>query len=234
MKEATQIKRMRTSLTSTIALMGYLDRLQTPASGRRLVEKAYRESPVRKVRSNGVSVVGDVQSEKMGQPIPYESRTLEYPAIVFYEHNEDVLAYFAQPFHLDLKLTDGGTKRPYRRRHVPDFLVLRQNGIFVEEWKEPSRLQRILCENPGRLSHEQDGWHWPEVEARLADLGFTYRLLTRDTFSETYLANLRFLADYFLSSSPDLSAKASEAISQAFAQTLSMPLCDLIGMASSE
>lgn len=214
------------------ALNEYLDRLGTPACGRRLVERAYREGPARKVRSNGVSVVGDVQSEKMGQPIPYESRTLEYPAIVLYEHDPKVLAYFAQPFHLDLKLTDGGTRRPFRLGHYPDFLVLREDGISVEEWKESSKLQRIQRDHPGRLGYEQDGWHWPDVEEHLQDFGFTYRIRTRDdSLPETYVANVRFLADYFHSASPPVSGPAREALSLAFAERLSMPLFELIGRA---
>lgn len=222
---------MRGILTSPDALNEYMDRLGIPASGRRLIERAHQHGPARKVQSNGISVVGAVQSEKMGQPIPYESRTLEYPAIVLYEHDPKVAAYFAQPFQLDLKLTDGGTKKPFRLGHYPDFLVLRDNEILVEEWRESSRLQRIQRDHPGRLSYEQDGWHWPDVEEHLQNYGFTYRIRTRDSLPDTYLANVRFLADYFHSSSPPLSTQAREALSRVFGERLSIPLHELIDKA---
>lgn len=212
----------------------YLERLGIPDAGKALVRRAWHDGPARKVRSSGHNVTGDVASEKMQARIPYESRTLEFPAIVTYEHDASVLAYFAQPFKLDLRLTDGGMKTRFRIGHYPDFLTLLEDHIEVHEWRERERMERLAIENPGRFVLKDGVWHWPEVEACLAELGFIYRIRTRDEIGVAFVANLRFLTDYFSAGCGPATKEAKDALRLQFSDRLCVPLAALIANAHRE
>lgn len=95
-----------------------------------------------------------------------ESRTVELPAIVRYEHDAHVLEYYAQPVKLDLRLTDSGTKKPFRLSATPDFLLLTDNGIAIDEWRTSERMQRLSKKYPGRFEYDgtrPGGWQPGEV-----------------------------------------------------------------------
>ncbi|MGP4088590.1 TnsA-like heteromeric transposase endonuclease subunit [Streptomyces sp. KR55] len=65
---------------------------------------------------------GTCWSSTIRDHVVYESR-LELTRLLYADFDKDVTAVFAQPFLLSTTV-DGR-----RRRHVPDFLVLREKGV---------------------------------------------------------------------------------------------------------
>jgi len=172
-----------------------MDRLGTPDAGRQLVRKARREAPVRKVKSHLSNVITLFVSRKMDRSIATESRTVEYPAVITYERDASVLEYFAQPVKLKIIYMDANGKK-CSFMHTPDFLVVRKDGILIEEWREEKRLLAHAVKYPGRYVREEDGWRSPFVEEQLAAMGITYRLRSADEHPRCYIRNLLFLGDY--------------------------------------
>jgi len=206
-------------MLTSIDLEMYFARLGTPMAGRRLVEKARRDSPVRTVQSRTGNVITHYQSRKMGRSLAAESRTVEFPAMVSYEFDPAILEYYAQPCKLDIIATDGGTKKPFRLQHTPDFLILREDQILIEEWREDTRLQKLAEKYPGRYQYDDSGWQVPEIAEQLAEIGICYRLRTPDEHPHQFLQNIQFLADYLSSDCPPVGEKELAAIKNCFTIT---------------
>ncbi len=185
-------------------------------------------APVREVRSTSNNVITRFHSRKMGRMVDAESRTVEYPAIVMYEHDPKVLEYYAQPMRLDLFVQEVGKSRPSRIQHTPDFLLIREDGIWVEEWREEARLQKLQAKYPGRFLKDLSGWRYPAVEAHLLERGIGYRLRLALEHPRIYIQNLVFLADYLQESCPPVEKAALETMRRAFRGQAGLPLLHLI------
>ena len=122
-------------MLTDIELENLFDELGTPEAGRNLVRKARREAPVRQVRSNGSNLITRYPSKKMNRVIETESRTAEFPAMLHYERDPKVLEYYAQPLEVDQKVPLANGKAT-RLLHTPDFLLITQDGIVIEEWRQ--------------------------------------------------------------------------------------------------
>jgi putative transposase len=168
-------------MVSLVQLRHLFEQLGTPAAGRTLIEEARRNAPVRKVRSNSNNVITRFASRKMGRLVDTESRTVEYPAVVMYEHDDKVLEYYAQPVRLDLKWKGPSDQRPSRLQHTPDMLLIREDGFWIEEWKEEKKLLELQKKNPERIFKENGEWRYPAVEAHFRDMGIS----TAPWFTET-------------------------------------------------
>lgn len=208
----------------------YLARLALPVHGQHLVRKARHESPVRQVQSRIGNVITRFVSRKMQRVIAAESRTVELPAIVRYEYDARVLEYYDQPLKLDLRLTDGGTKKPFRLQITPDFLVLSEDGVAVDEWRTSERMQWLSTKYPGRFEYEGARWRWPEVQEFLADRGIDYRIRTGNEHPHIYVQNLRFLAEYYAPECPAVEAATLALIRACLAEKPSITLIDLIDL----
>ena len=204
------------------------DKLGTPEKGRFLVEKARREAPVRQVQSNGGNVVTIYQSRKMGRPIATESSDAEYPALIDYEHNKEVIAYYAQPFQIDFFRTDGGKK--FRVAHTPDFLIIRSDQLVVEEWKIEGKLLKLSAKYPQQYVREVDGWHDPELEEYFKELGITYRLRSASEHPRLYVQNLKFLSDYYDPSYPEIEADKLQALKEVLNDKAYLPIKELVSL----
>ncbi len=215
-------------MLNTIELNDLFDRLGTPSAGRRLVERARREAPVRDIQSHSGNVITWYSSRKMGGiSIGTESRTVEFPAVVQYEHNPLVLEYYPQPCKLDLILTGtGGIKS--RVQHTPDFLMILADQILIEEWREEKRLEKLAKKYPGRFIKEDDGWHFPAAEEHLVEMGITYRLRSADEHPRQYVSNLIFLSDYLSPSCPPIEEKKINILHSVFAGKGVLNLTDLM------
>ncbi len=211
-----------------LELRRIFERLGTPAKGRKLVEDARRLAPVRKVQSNSNNVITRFNSRKMARMVDTESRTVEYPAVVMYEHDPTVLEYHAQPVRLDLFIQEDGKLKPSRLQHTPDFLLIREDGFLVEEWREEGRLQRLQKKYPGRFFKDEGGWHYPAIEKHLHEMGIAYRLRSALEHPRTYIQNLIFLADYLDESCPSIGEACLCAMRQAFKGQAGLPLLHLI------
>lgn len=211
-------------------LDSYFTRIGLPVTGRRLVETARREAPVRKVQSRVGNVLTRFPSRKMQRAITAESRTVEFPAIIQYEHDSDVLEYYAQPVQLDLRIAGGEGKKPVRMQHTPDFLLLRQDGVRIEEWREQARLEKLAEKHPGRFVKNGSNWNSPDVQAHLQEFGIHYRLRTPEEHPETLVQNLLFLSDYYAADTEPTAADALSAMQACVREHAALSLADLIAM----
>jgi putative transposase len=184
-------------MLETSQLMALFDRLGTPQEGRKLIMKARTEAPVRAVRSYGGNVITYLASRKMGREIPTESRHFEFANAVIKEYDPQVLEYFAQPCVLRLELVDFVTGEIHRIQHTPDFLVLGDDGITLEEIKSNATLTRLAEKNPYRYQKDDGYWRSPQIEAQLAELGIRYRIISDEDIPRRKVENLLHLADYF-------------------------------------
>lgn len=131
------------------AITKIFDRLGTPPKGRKLVLDARIQAPVREVKSRGGNVITIFASRKMSCEIRTESRHIEFAAAVNHEYDPTVLEFYAQPCQLNLELFDAAGEL-HAIHHIPDFLVLREDGITLEEWKSDAKLARLAEKTPYR------------------------------------------------------------------------------------
>jgi putative transposase len=215
-------------MLNAIELEMYFAKLGTPIAGRQFVMKARRESPVRKVQSRIGNVITKYQSRKMGVTVDVESRTVEFPALINYEFDSQVLEYYAQPAKLDIIATDGGLKKPYRLQHTPDFLLLYSDKIVIDEWREEVRLQKLAGKYPGRYEYEEGKWRMPEVEAQLREMGIHYQIRTPDEHPQQFIRNIQFLADYLTVDFPPVEVDTLASIRLCFVEHAFISIADLI------
>jgi len=138
-------------------LVELFDHLGTPAKGRELVLRARVEAPVRPVKSQGGNVITLLASKKMGREIRTESRHIEFAAAVDKEFDPAVLEYYAQPCLLRLELLDETTGEIRNIQHTPDYLVITEAGITLEEWKSDAKLIRLAERYPYRYQKGPEG-----------------------------------------------------------------------------
>lgn len=174
------------------------EHLGTPRAGRELILKARTLAPVREVKSRGGNVITLMASRKMGCEIRTESRHIEFAAAVDHEFDNQVIEYYAQPCELKLELVDSATGEIRNIHHFPDFLVIREDGFTLEEWKSAPKLARLAERYPYRYIKDLDGqWSSPQIERQLADLGIRYRIYSDEAIPRRRVENLLHLADYF-------------------------------------
>lgn len=179
-------------------LTDLFDRLGTPRAGRALLAQARAQAPVRQVQSRGGNVITLLASRKMGREIRTESRHIEFAAAIDHEFDPLVLEYYAQPCELKLELTDPATGEIRNIHHFPDFLVIRDDGFTLEEWKSGQKLSRLAEKYPYRYEQDSDGqWRSPQIEQQLAARGIRYRIFSDDDLPRKRVENLLHLADYF-------------------------------------
>ncbi|MFI6688001.1 TnsA-like heteromeric transposase endonuclease subunit [Streptomyces sp. NPDC050485] len=116
-------------------------------------------------------------SSTMRDHVVYESR-LELTRLLYADFDQGVTAVFAQPFLLTTTVDDR------RRRHVPDFLVLREKGVPLVVDVKP----RHLLTRP-KVNFAL-GWAREVVLSR----GWDFEVWSEPPEAE--LANVRFLAGY--------------------------------------
>jgi len=95
--------------------------------------------------------------------------------------------------------------------HTPDFLVLTQDGVWLEEWKQESRLLELALTQPHRYQLDEQGhWRCPPGEVAAKPLGLGYRVRSSAELSSTAIRNLIFLEDYVVA--PEVLPRLSEQI----------------------
>lgn len=210
-------------------LVAIFDRLGTPEAGRRLVERARIEAPVREVKSQGGNVITLLASRKMGCEIRTESRHVEFPAAIDREFDPTVLEYYPQPCKLQLDLINDAIGEIHRIAHTPDFLVIREDGFTIEEWKTETKLSRLADRAPYRYARDVDGtWRSPQIEKQLADLGIRYRLFTDESIPRRRVENLLWLADYYHPATEPCPTQVILRLQAALAEHGSLFLADLV------
>lgn len=183
-------------MLSQIELCQLFDDLGTPPDGRRIVTQARERSPVRNVKSTNSNVVTCFASNKMDRSIPTESMRVEYPAVVFYEHDESVLEYYTQPCKLEIELVDKSTSSIKKCTHYPDILIIYKDKIVLEEWKYEKEFERLALKIPYRYEKLNERWRSTQIEEYLAEIGICYQLRCAEEHPLQYLKNISFIADY--------------------------------------
>ncbi|MBI3130473.1 MAG: DDE-type integrase/transposase/recombinase [Acidobacteria bacterium] len=202
--------------------------LSIPHQGCQLVERARVNAPVRKVKSSGRNVVTHYASRKMNRLVSLESRHVEFPAAILYEHDNSILEFYPQPVALDLWLDSDESTDKYRLQHTVDFLAITKDRIFLDEWRQDERLKRIMKEQPGRYRFDGTHWSYPALEAELAKKGITYRLRAASELPGHRAENLRFLSDYLNVQTPQVGELPLAALTRLLAETPVWDLIDLI------
>lgn len=206
----------------------YFNDLGTPETGRQLVLKASKDGPVRRVQSNAVNVVTRYTSRKTGRRIATESRSLEFSATLMYEFDDSVLDYIPQPVKLDLKTKAASGDKTVYVTHTPDFLLLKKDGIVIEEWRTQERMLGLAQKHPDRYIYQNDEWRQPIVESFLSERGITYRIRTEQDINPRHVANLTFLSDYLSADCPPVSDEQERCICSCFADQSWLTLSRLI------
>ncbi len=215
-------------MSTRAELESYFDRIGLPEAGRRLVEKARRESPVRKVQSRLGNVLSHYPSRKMLRTVVAESLHVEFPAFLQYEFDPDVLEYYPQPLMLDLRIADPFTKKVSRIQHTPDVLLLKRDCVCIDEWREQARLEKLAAKHPDRFTRDGARWNCPQVEAHLHEFGIQYRLRTADEHPGVLVENILFLKDYYMAGAHPVRDKALARIRECLAEHGAITLGDLI------
>nr|WP_175802405.1 DDE-type integrase/transposase/recombinase [Burkholderia anthina] len=210
-------------MLDTLQLTNLFDKLGTPDRGRQLILDARTQAPVRPAMAQGGSVVTVLASQKMGREIRTENNHIEFAAAVTREHTDDVLEYYARPCELRLELIDDSTGEVRKLLQVPEFLVIREDGFTLEEWKSEAKLARLAEKYPYRYSKSSVGeWFAPQIEKQLADIGIRYRVFSDESIPRRRVSNLLYLADYLHLAEPcpdDVLARLHEALQERGALT---------------
>jgi len=149
--------------------------------------------PVRAVGSRVGNSNVRYPSRKMGFVIECESGRPEYFAAMNFEFDPDVLEYYSQPDLLTLHYVSAGGRNlsvPY----VPDFIVLRTNGVEFVECKSADGIAAQALEQPNRFK-KTDGGEWlsPPAEAAVSGSGIDYRIWLPTDLTPQFAANLKYL-----------------------------------------
>ncbi len=190
-------------------------RLALSPATRDFLARLRASPPVRRVQGRAQNVSGTYASRKMGVTIQFESHKVELWAIYAMEYDVQVLEYFDQPHTLSLTY-QSPSRRTVVASHTPDFLVLRQDSVGFEEWKQEERLRALTVSHPGRYQRDASGgWRCPPGEEAAARLGLSYHVRSSATLHPTYIRNLIFLEDYLFTHhvAPDTVAQILEAVS---------------------
>lgn len=202
-------------------------RLKISGQARSVIEQIRSSEPVRRVRSNGINVVGSYSSMKMGRTIQFESHKVELPASEEYEQDNDVLEYYDQPYRLSLKVK-AKNGRTVTVTHVPDFFVIRKSSAGFEEWKSSVRLEKLATKQPERYVFSIDvGWLSPPVAEVVEQLGLYYRLRTDKEINWVKYRNRQFLKAYTIKTY-QINVEVANRIREQVALTPGITYSDLI------
>jgi putative transposase len=177
-------------------------RLHLAPEAREVVMHVRSSPPTRHVGSQANNVSGTYASRKMGCTIQFESHKVELWAVYTMEYDPQVLEYYDQPTTLELHY-QAKSGCAVTVSHTPDFLVLRQDGVWLEEWKQEDKLLELAITQPHRHQRDERGaWRCPPGEEAASRLGLSYRVRSSAELSPRTIRNVIFLEDYFFA--PDV------------------------------
>ncbi|MDQ2967682.1 MAG: DDE-type integrase/transposase/recombinase [Actinomycetota bacterium] len=180
---------------SALDLEKYFQVHNVPLPGRDLIRDRIATGPKRRTHG-GRSVNARIASPKNGKTRQAESRTLEAPATRLCERAKNVLGFFDQPCLLKLAYVSPGSTRK-TTDHYPDFLVIRDEEIALEEWKFEETLRELAISTPGKYVKDADGvWHNPWADKAAAELGFVYRVRTEAELPALLIRNSELIAPH--------------------------------------
>lgn len=205
-----------------------LDQLGLPVAGRRLVMDATKNAPVRQVSSKGGgNVITPFQSLKMQRPVETESSQIEFLAAVSHEYDPDVLEYYPQPCRLKFEVTDSDGEI-HAIDHTPDFMLVHERSIVLEECKPWSKMNSLAKRYPWRYQLDADDkWRAPLIEQWLADRGIEYRIWTDRDVPKRRQENILMLADFLDPSAPSCPVDVEQRVRDALVDDAALHLIEV-------
>ena len=203
--------------------------LSLPEEARQLVRSARKDSPVLQANSNLGNSITQFLSNKMGgKHLELWSRTVAVPAATLYENDTACLEFWPKPFKISLDITDPDGRLLTRNNHVPAFLDIRSNGIYVQEWREESRLLGFEKDGSQFFKDEEHRWHYRSAEDYFSKIGLYYQLHSAFELPRMFVQNVHFLEHYHLPSCPPLSEETKTKLLELLAERGSVPFLELI------
>ena len=170
------------------------------------VRRVRASLPARQMTGN-ISGTARVASFKMGFAVQAESRNYEYPQVLEYEDDDEVLEFWDQPERLHIPYQRPGTARRWLNT-VCDFLVLRLPGrrqielprldVRLEEVKPHDAMVERAKTEPWRYKIESVGyWSDAVIGAFTKEaLGIAHIIRTEYSVDRIQVENARFLLRY--------------------------------------
>lgn len=177
-------------------LIELFNRFDVVEAGRRLVEQIRESQPVRRVGGGGGNTTIRFPSRKMLRTIQAESRTVELPFLIYCEYDPTVFEIWDQPTYLrrSFESLDGKQRSG---SHVPDYLVIANDGIRFVECKPTAKLESYAAKYRDLYVRDTLGlWSSPAGVIAAREFGLGYRVWTPDLVSTTFIRNVDFLGDY--------------------------------------
>ena len=208
------------------------ERWGTPLDGQAYIWEARGRGPSRKVQSRRGNVISHYTSRKMRRRVVTESRKPEFGAVVRYDFDGTTREYYCQPPQVRVSVEterkhSDGTYTYYQAPtpYTPDILRLTPYGIFVDEWKTETDLERLEEKYPRRFFKDDDGtWRCPERERHFASMGITFCLRSGNENGGIFVSNLEFLDDYLCDRCAPLTDNAWRAIQKITGEACPMTL----------
>jgi putative transposase len=186
-------------MITSAQLQQYCQELALPSQTAEFLARIRQSDPARRVQGRAGNVSGFYPSRKMGMTIQFES-LVELGAIYMMEHDPKVFAYYDQPYTFKLRYPNKTGKKMQGHYYTPDFLVLRDTGVTLEEWKTLDELEKLEKKQPYRYQKtESSEWRSPPGEELAEALGLSFRVCPSSLLPVIQIDNLDFLADYFAS-----------------------------------
>lgn len=211
-------------------LKEYLEKICIPEHGIAKVLYCYDNPPVRKPNcvGNRNNVVCLYPSEKNGVLHELESHKVELPAAKGYDKNSKVPFWRSQAMNLTIKyISSAGNK--ISPLTTPDFLVIEDGAVYLDEWKHLDDLERLVIENPGRFQKNGDGgFRSLPGEIAAMQFGFKYRVRPHTDINPYTYDGWVFLEDYCHPDTPNVSAEKIKSITKLLEEEQFIRLKDLL------
>lgn len=218
-------------------IVAHLEALGLSASdadsvGRLVTDKDVARQPTQSPHVTNTMVV--IPSQKMRRTVTCESLGIEYIRALQLEFDPNVLWYCEQPTTLDNPWTNSAGRNCRSEPYHPDFLVIARDGVWFEETKSVTDLERKLAKPQKRWTKDANGtYHYGPGESNI--YGIPYRVVTDETLTRRAIRNFGFLmAGHTKRHDPTLSDAekfccplALDRIKQAFRLTRCYTIADL-------
>jgi putative transposase len=175
-------------------MMNHLRSLNIPKEGIEYVMYIRSHPPERQVKANFMlNSTIRYASQNMSHAIQGEGATSEGYHLLEYEYDrKHVLEVWDQIKSIIIEDTrkDG---RHLRTSYTPDHLVIRDDKVKVVEPRNEETLQKLCRERPTQWCFRDGEFHWLQAEARFAQMGIEYQVISTSTFNAIRAENLHLL-----------------------------------------
>jgi len=210
-----------------LEIVSHLRDLGVTEKGIELVISIRSSPPARAVASTRKNVAIRFASHKMGITIQAESRNVEYPYVLGLEIDPDVLEYWDQPTSIKLSYDRKSGKRG-GHRHIPDFLVIRENSINFVECKPEASLIKLEQRNPEIFCRDANGqWISKAGIEAVEKYGIGYQVFTPNPSDIILARNASFILDYINEKWSEESKAACEIVAEKVREKSIIRLDDL-------